>query len=323
MRKIILITGASGFFGAWLAKYYIQQGYEVVSILHDFHPVSTDKLLGISDKIHWCIGDIVNRNLTERIIAKYDISKIIHAAAMPIEKSSYQTVTSIFETNVMGTISILEAAKNAKYNGFPIKVLYISSDKAYGDLGKTEYIENSLFNPTSMYSCSKSCADLLASSFSKTFEVPLSVIRLCNLYGGGDLNSRIIPNTIRSCLEGKPPIIYSGIDSVREYMHVWDACLGSAKIFDNINEKTFGEIYNCGSGHAKTQEEIINEITKHFPHLNPKIKEAEFYRKKEIAFQKLNSSKIMTTLGWKPTITFEDGIKRTILEYREYGSIRR
>lgn len=321
MKKIILITGASGFYGAWLAKYYLESGYEVVSILHDFHPISTDKLLGISERIHWCIGDIINKNLIERVLAEYDISMIIHAAAMPIEKSSYQTITPIFETNVMGTISILEAAKNAKYNGFPIKVLYISSDKAYGDLGETEYLENSLFNPTSMYSCSKSCADLLASTFSKTFEVPLAVIRPCNLYGSGDLNSRIIPNTIRSCIGGKSPIIYSGINSIREYMHVWDGCLAARQIFESINDTTFGEVYNCGSGDVRTQEEIVMEVCKHFPNLTIKIKDAEFYRKKEIQFQKLNSNKIMSTLGWKPTISFEEGIRKSIMEYMEHGSI--
>jgi len=314
MRNIF-ITGASGFVGAHLASYYLNHDYNVVSIEHDSHPISTAKMIDVYDNINWVRGSITNPELIRRIIADYDIVEIIHVAAMSIERGGYRTTLPYFTTNVMGTVNILDAVREQSTSDFEIKMLYFSSDKAYGDLGEKDYTEDMKPNPDSIYSCSKACADMISQTYAHSFDLPISIVRCCNIYGYGDLNPRVIPNTILKCLDGKNPIIFNNLDSIREYIHVEDICHAIKLVLDNF-EITNHQIYNIGSGYTRTQKECVFEILKYFPDIKPIFRNAYDYAKHELRYQKLNSEKIKKELNWLPQISFEDGIKEVIREYK-------
>lgn len=321
MNRNILITGASGFVGAWLAKYYIEEGYDVVSIMHDIHPLSSDKYLGIYDKITWCLGDITDTQFVKRVVSDHEVDEVIHCAAITIVRKSFRSSYPIFDTNVMGTISILDAVKEIHDSGFPIKMLYLSTDKYYGDLGEVDYREESYINPDSIYGCTKACADLSVQTFSNIFNLSLSVIRSCNIYGFGDDNSRVIPNTIFSCLKSKSPIIYDNLSSIREYIYIKDICEVIKLVLDHTDGQR--SVYNTGTGETKTQREVVEEILKYFPKVEPHLEHAEFYKLRETPFQRLSSSKIFNELGWKPKVSFEEGIKETVQMWKDYknGSV--
>lgn len=314
-QNCILVTGASGFVGAHIARHFLEQDVEVISISHDMHPISTDKIIGIHDEITWCYGSITDSELIKRIIVEYEIDTVIHAAAMPIERGGYRTTLPYFNTNVIGTANVLDAIREQDYVGFPITYLLISSDKMYGDCGCSEYYENLLPVPNSIYSCSKACADIVSQSYAYSFDLPISVIRICNIYGFGDLNHRVIPSTIESCMDKESPIIYKNLNSIREYIHIDDVCSAVEIVLKNI-DITQKQSYNIGSGQCFTQAECVLEILKHFQDLQPLYIDIPDYVKKEIPFQKLSSEKIRNELGWKSRITFADGIKKIIEEYK-------
>jgi|GEM_PF-945823 len=314
-KRTILITGASGFIGAYLAKYYISKNLRVVSIEHDKHPRCTSKIIGVHDDIIWCSGSIEDLDLILRILADYEVTDVIHTAALPIERGGYFTGIPYFKTNVLGTVNVMEGIKEQKNNGFNINCIHFSSDKAYGDLGFTPYVETMRVNPTSIYSCSKACSDLVALSYYFVFNLNVSVVRFCNIYGYGDTNPRIISNTITKCLENKNPIIFENLDTVREYIYIDDVCSATNQILTNMSIAS-GEIFNIGSGETFRQSEVVEKILAYFPHLTAIYQQALPYTKNEIKFQKLDSKKFQTRFSWLPETSFDDGIKLTIDTYK-------
>lgn len=315
-QKNILITGTTGFVGGHLARHYLEKKYTVVGIEHDYHPLTTAKLLKIDDKIHWCHGEITNLELLRRIISDYDISEIIHTAAMSIERGGFRSTLPYFTTNVIGTINILDAMKEQIDNGFDIKLLHFSTDKIYGNIGNIEYKETQQSIPNSIYSCSKACADIIVQTYISIFDLPITILRSPNIFGFGDLNSRVIPNTIDDCLNNKSPNIYSDLNSIREYIYIDDVCNAVERILENMII-TKGNIYNIGSNDIRTQEECVLEILKYFPKINPTYSQSPNYAKKELPYQKMNSEKIFNDLKWKAKTSFEIGISNIIKKYKK------
>jgi len=317
MKKRILITGGSGFIGSHLCKLYLSRGYEVISILHDEAPITSSKLLGIHDDITWCKGDLLDETFAKRVVAHYEVEEIAHLAALPIVRVGTRTTIPIFQTNIMGTINILEAAKEQKLSGYKIRMLYLGTDKEYGYSPSQEpYTEETPLSGLNVYDASKACADLCCRCYFHSFHVPVTIVRACNTFGPADTNSRIIPNTIKRCLQGKPPIIFNGITYVREFIYVDDTCEAMALVLDDI-EKTQGKAYNVGSGAWMDQEECVNRILKFFPEMKAERHEPPPYTRIEIPYQKLNTERIEKELGWKSKTSFEEGLKKTIQWYRE------
>ncbi|MBA7507795.1 dTDP-glucose 4,6-dehydratase [subsurface metagenome] len=318
----ILITGASGFIGGHLAKYFLSLDNEVVSIRHDIKPVDTSKLLGIDDKITWTHGDILNARFVERVIADYEVNAIIHAAALPIVRvATTRTQVPIFETNIIGTCNVLEAAKQQHLAGYEIKFLYVSTDKVYGDAGPNPYHENLPLNGLAPYEASKASADLITRGYFHTFGLKACVARTCNVFGAADLNSRLIPNTIKRCLQSKPPIVYKGITYVREFIHIKDVCEAYKLLLDNI-DKTAGQAYNVGSGHHTNQEQMIAKILQYFPGLKPEYQDPPDYTMIEIPYQRLDTTKIYREFGWKAKVSLDEGLKEVIDWWKAHKELR-
>ncbi len=305
MRRV-LVTGVTGFVGANLAKALYERGYEVFGLARSIKEHSSYRLLNVD--INMMFGDVRDRSLIYNIIIRNDIDVIYHLAAVAIVKQAHKDPWFTVETNIMGTLSVLEACRE-----LGCSVIYMSTDKVYGE--GLRKLETDPYNPVDIYGATKASADLIARIYAKTYDVNVVVARSCNVYGPGDTNPRIIPNTIRKCLKGEKPFIYKNYKGAREYIYIDD--LVNALIFlgQRINNLMVRrEVFNIGTGEVKTQEEVVLEITKHFK-TEPVYIEPPPDLKIEINEQSLDYSKIYA-LGWRPEVKFSEGIKRTIEWWR-------
>src|SRR3989442_10234461 len=224
----------------------------------------------------------------------------------------------------MGTLSILEALKEQTLSGTDIPLVYIATDKVYGptEWGRP-YKESDPLLANSPYECSKACADMTVRMYnSMDFVKYVVTVRPSNQYGPGDMNSRVIPNTIRRCLQGKSPILYKGITYIREFTYFYDTCRAFLMLGDKIREKGVnGEAFNLGSGETADQEGVIAEILKWFPDVQPEWREPEPYTRKEIPYQALDHSKLTERVGWRPKVLFDTGISQTVAWWKYHPEL--
>ena len=313
----ILVTGATGFVGAHLTNKLLNEGNEVVTIVHDLHKVNgnTLKLLNIYDKTDKAIGSLTDETFVKRVVSDYEVSIIYHLAALPIVRVGNISPVPIWATNLQGTWNIMEAAKESGAS-----VFYLSTDKVYGHHGSIPYEEHFALNGLNIYDCSKACADNIVRSYTKVYGIKTAIVRSCNIYGPGDLNSRLIPNTIRRCLKNKSPIIYEGIKYVREWIYVDDAINAFLLVAKNL-EKESGDVYNIGTGFSADQTEVIPRILSYFPGITSEIRKPLPYMKEEIPYQVLSTKKIRKKLGWESKVSFDDGLAKVINWWRKHNHI--
>ena len=310
MRNV-LITGGTGFLGSHIAKRILPNVESLTIVTLDVKQKTTLKSLNIDiDKINLVRGDIRDFEFIKLLFNEYEFDTVFHLGALSEVKKCQPDPKLAFETNIMGTVNILEACRI--YN---VKAVAVSSaDKAYGS-GEVPYLENYAMDGKGIYEVSKSCTDLIARSYYSNYNVPVVVTRCSNLYGGADMNmSRIIPNTIRLALEGKAPTIWKGSEnSVREFLYIEDAVDGYLSLVENI-EKTKGEAFNIGSGEIVTIEDIVNMIlSKIDKNISINYEEKDF---PEISTQYLNSNKIKQYTGWIPKTKIDKGIEYCIQGYK-------
>ncbi len=320
----ILVTGATGFVGGNMARFLADRSENnVIGIRHDNSPIDTPRLLGIDGKVTWAYGDILNPNFVKRVVNDYEIEEIYHFAALPIVRIAGRSPIPVFETNIAGTWNVLEAARDRGIE--EIRVVHCSTDKAYGNtVGKRPYMESDGVGVSEIYGTSKAAADLIVQSYASNYGMNVAVARPCNMFGPADLNPRIIPNTIRLCLQEKDPVIFKGIGYVREYIYVEDVVKGLHRIMAALGEgRARGEAFNIGTGEIFDQLQILNRILRYFPGRTPISKDPSEYMRKEIEYQKLDSSKIHKWFGWQPEHDIEFGLEATIKWWRERPDLYR
>lgn len=300
-----LVTGASGFVGAHFVKRLLDKNYEVVVIIRDKHPKNVLDFLNIKDKVHVVYGDITNSSLAERVISDYGVSTILHFAAQTIVKNAIRSPLSTFHVNINGTINLLEASRKCDIETF----YYSSTDKVYGN-NEVPYVEDMLLLPNEPYSASKVCAEMLIRSYNDAYGLNTIVSRACNIVGEGDINPRIVPNVIRACLRGERPFIYKGVKGIREYIYVGDIVDAYFTLIKN-SKKCKGQVFNVGSGHVKSQEEIVKVICDMFK-IKPQYKSPKPYMSNEIKVSYVSSEKIKRMLGWKAKVSFSQIIHKTV-----------
>ncbi len=314
----VLVTGTTGFVGGNMANFLIERGRDnVVGIRHDNSPVDTPRLLGIDQQITWTYGSLLDANFVKRVVNDYEIDEIYHFAALPIVRIAGRSPVPVFETNIAGTWNVLEAARDRGIE--EIRVVHCSTDKAYGDAVQSKaYRETQGVGVSEIYGTSKTAADLIAQTYALNFEMQVAVARPCNIYGPGDINPRIIPNTIRLCLQGKNPVLFKGIDYVREYIFVRDAMEAFYEIMKGLKrDAAKGHVFNTGSGEALDQVQLIKRILRFFPDRRVISREPSSYMKKEIRYQKLNSSKMGEWFSWRPKHDLNNGLASTIKWWKE------
>ncbi|NJN55951.1 MAG: NAD-dependent epimerase/dehydratase family protein [Anaerolineae bacterium] len=315
-EKRVFITGCTGLLGSWLTEALVGAGADVVGLVRDHVPQSQLYRSGMVERIKVVRGELCDYDLLERTLAEYEIDYVYHLAAQTIVGIANRAPLSTFETNIRGTYLLLEAARrNPTVHG----VVVASSDKAYGDQPTLPYLEDTPLQGKHPYDVSKSCADLIAQAYARSYQLPVIVVRCANLYGGGDLNwNRILPGTIRSVLQGERPIIRSDGTFKRDYLYVKDAVRGymmAARCF--AEPKLYGEAFNFGMGYPEMALDVVQTIIKvsQHPELTPIILNEV---KNEIQDQYLCSDKAGKLFGWKPQYSLEEGLAETMAWYRDF-----
>ena len=316
-NKRVLVTGATGLVGSWLVRRLLSEGAFVTGFILDHDPASELIRSGDINRISVVNGNLADQSAVLRSVINMENEIIFHLGAQTIVGTALLDPVNTFSSNIQGTWNVLEAARQS--NGLVKSVMVASSDKAYGTSKTLPYTETMPLNGIGPYDVSKSCTDLIAQSYGKTYEVPVVIARCGNIYGGGDLNwSRIVPGTIKSLLSGQIPIIRSNGKFIRDYIHVDDAVEAYMHMANATAQNgKFGEAYNFSRDEPISVLEIYALISQEVTgrYVEPEIRNTA---KAEIADQHLNSAKARAELGWESTVTISQGLKRTHEWYKNF-----
>jgi len=257
----VFVTGCSGLLGSWLTKGLVDKGANVVGLIRDNVPKSYLYTSGYYDKITSVRGSLEDYPLLERTLNEYEIETVFHLGAQTIVTIANRNPLSTFESNIKGTWNMMEACRRS-----PLvkRIVVASSDKAYGDQEKLPYDENTPLEGRHPYDVSKSCADLICRAYYETYKLPVCVTRCGNFYGGGDLNfNRIVPDTIRSVLNGKAPVIRSDGTFIRDYFYVEDGVGAYMMLAEKMDDpKIHGEAFNFSNELQITVSEMVDKVLK-------------------------------------------------------------
>lgn len=311
----VFITGCTGFLGSHMSDKLAKLGANVVGLVRDEVPRSELYQSDYLDKMNFVKGSLEDMELLERIMGEYEIDTVFHLAAQAIVGVANRNPVSTFRANILGTWNVLEACRRS-----PLvkSIVVASSDKAYGDQEKLPYVETMPLQGIHPYDVSKSCADLIAQMYYKTYKLPVCITRCGNLFGGGDLNfNRIIPQTIKSVLDGKAPVIRSDGTYIRDYFYVLDAVDAYLLLASKMNEDGIaGEAFNFSNEIQVTVLELVNLILSLMDSgLKPVVLNEVG---NEIKNQYLSAEKARKLLGWEPKFTLEEGLKHTIEWYSDF-----
>lgn len=311
-----LVTGGTGLVGSWLIRRLKEAGADVVCLVRDWVPQSELVRTRLIENLKVVRGDIRDREILERTLGEYEIDTVIHLAAQTIVTIANRNPISTFETNITGTWNILEAARRSSRVK---QIVMASSDKAYGDQIALPYNETTPLQGQHPYDVSKSAADLIASSYAASYDLPLVITRCGNFYGGGDLNwNRIIPGTIRSILRGQRPVIRSDGHYIRDYFYVEDGAAAYMLLAEQLatRRELIGEAFNFSNEIQVSVLEIVERILKLMESdLEPEILNEV---SNEIRHQYLSAVKARQILNWKPLFDLDNALSLTIDWYKEY-----
>lgn len=310
-NKKILVTGGTGFVGSHLVEALVSEGAQVITTYMSLDPRSYFMMQGLDKKVTMVPIDITEFNKVFDIITKLEVDLIFHLAAQPLVETAYYNPRRTFESNITGTINILEAARlYPRVKG----VIFASSDKAYGKKGEKQYIESDSLQGDHPYEVSKSAADLIVTSYFKTYQLPVVTTRFGNIYGEGDLNfSRIIPGALSSIITDTQLELRSDGSYIRDYLYVKDVAQGYLMLAEKLDD-IIGEAFNFGSDETLSVLDLLKEIdaaTKN--HVNYKIMKTS---RNEIPYQSLDYSKINKQIGWKPKHTLKSTIPAMLNWYQ-------
>ncbi len=319
----ILITGITGFVGAHLADYLSKQSNTIYGLYRSKRYESTFEALGLSHykNINLILGNIGSYPEMEEIVIDNDIDQVYHLAAQAIVKSASLSPISTYQTNILGTINLLESIRlGSDRLKKDIPTLVMSSDKAYGTSPILPYKEEFPLNGLDIYSSSKACEDIIARAYAYNYNLPIVVIRSCNIFGEYDFNwSRVIPQFIKAYLDSKKITIYKNTSGqLREYIYIKDLIRALTLLIssDNIS-KTKGEAFNITSEELYNVNQIL-EVFKEFTGFN-NIEYVDSKKNfKEIENQYLDCTKLKNTTGWKKEYNFIDAFRHTIKCYENW-----
>lgn len=313
----VFVTGATGIVGSWLVKRLLEEGASVVALVRDWDPQTELVRSGDIHRTNVVNGRLEDYGTLERAINEHEVDTVFHLGAQPIVNTALRNPLPTFEANIRGSYNLLEACR--VHRSLVTRVVVASSDKAYGDGPSLPYTEDMPANGRHPYDVSKSCTDLLALTYAHTYELPVTIARCGNIYGGGDLNwSRIVPGTIRSLHQNERPIIRSNGLFTRDYIFVQDVVDGYMRLAERgTDEGVRGEAFNFSPETRVTVLDITSRITHLMRRddLEPVILDQA---RSEIRDQYLDSSKAKTRLAWTARHSLDEGLAETIAWYRRF-----
>ena len=307
----VLITGIGGFVGSHLANTLKDRNTNIVGIVRDSIPSDW-----LSDALFGCTilnGDIRNRDFMRRVIKHYDINVIYHIASFANVKQANNLVYETFDTNVMGTLSVLEACKNSRrFEQGDGKIIVLNTDKVYGE--KLEATEDDKYDWSEPYATSKSCQGFISKMYREIYNLDVKSAHSCNIFGYDPFNDRLIPNTIKNCIKGKSPVIYNNDSSIREYIYIDDVVDALYMLTSDYYNKY---AYNINTGFVYNQKDIVLKIIEYYNDINFENIEPT-YADGKLPKQIQNESMKSINWNWAPQWSFDDGIRETVDNFLIY-----
>lgn len=325
----ILITGGAGFIGSNFIRYLLRTDEHVCIVNLDLltyaGSLANLKNLADADRHQFIQGDITDAKLVEKILRDYQIDTIVHFAAESHVDRSIQGPMPFIQTNIVGTFTLLEAARNVwlqekGWNESHCRFHHISTDEVYGSLSSdaAPFTEQSLYAPNSPYSASKAGSDHLVRAYFHTYHLPITMSHCSNNYGPYQHTEKLIPTIIRSCLARSPIPIYGNGGNIRDWIYVEDHCQGIVKI---LKEGCPGEVYHLGGEYEVSNLQMAQRICYLMDEIYPN--QSSFSKLIQFVADRpghdwryaIDMSKIQQELKWCPKESFETGIHKTIAFY--------
>jgi dTDP-glucose 4,6-dehydratase len=329
--KNVFVTGGAGFIGSNFVHFLLEKDPDIQLINLDAltYAGSMENLQELSDPArHFFVqGDICDGSLVEQLLREHAIDTVVHFAAESHVDRSIQGPSPFIETNIVGTFSLLEAARkvwaeNGEFAPERVRFHHISTDEVYGSLEPEEpaFTERTPYNPNSPYAASKAASDHLVRSYGHTYKLPFTITNCSNNYGPYQFPEKLIPLMILNALQGKSLPIYGDGGQIRDWLYVMDHC---EAIWRVLEEGRVGETYNIGGGNQPTNLEVVQILCKILDEEVPEKRYAphvdliEFIEDRQGHDRRyaMDSTKLETELDWKQSEDLENGLRKTVRWY--------
>ncbi|WP_010244029.1 dTDP-glucose 4,6-dehydratase [Acetivibrio cellulolyticus] len=320
--KVLLVTGGAGFIGSNFINYFLRRNKSYVIVNYDNLTYSGNmnnlREIERSPRYHFVKGSICNQDLVNYIIKRHRPDYIINFASETCPKKSLINPAPFFETNVMGTLTLLDSARYfwGKNNFEGNRFIQVSTDEVYGPVNAkdTYFTEDSAVMPENPYSASKASADLLVKSFSNNYGFPAVISRCCNNYGPNQHIDKFVPSCIKNSILNNPVRLNEDANNIRrEWIHVLDHCTALIRILFYGRD---GETYNISSGIAASDVELAKKILKTLGKSEDQFETTGTSERQELQYA-VNSYKIRNNLNWGHKYNLDDGILETVRWYKE------
>lgn len=309
----VLVTGGAGFIGGNFVQYMLDTypDYDIynIDLLTYAGDLTKHKNYEENSRYHFIQADISDREVIMTLFEKESFDYVVHFAAESHVDRSIADPEIFVKTNVMGTQVLLDAAKAIIIKKF----VHVSTDEVYGELDfipTTFFTEETPLQPNSPYSASKASSDMIVRAYHETYSLPVNITRCSNNYGPFHFPEKLIPLTISRVLNDEKVPVYGDGQNIRDWLHVYDHCAAIALV---LHEGANGEVYNVGGHNEKTNLEVVETIIQTLDKSTDLIE----FVKDRLGHDKryaIDPTKL-EKLGWKPTFTFETGIKQTVQWY--------
>lgn len=321
MKKNILITGGAGFIGSHVVRLFVNKypNYQIINFDKLTYAGNLANLTDIEKQPNYTFvkGDIQNKHALEKVFKTHQITDVIHLAAESHVDRSISGPMDFILTNIVGTANLLEVSR-ARWSKFDHHIFYhISTDEVYGSLGEEGFfLEDTPYDPRSPYSASKASSDHLVRAYFHTYRMPVKLSNCSNNYGSHQFPEKLIPLMINNIKTNKSLPIYGKGDNIRDWLWVED----HARAIDVIFHKgKLGETYNIGGWNEWTNINLVKALCRI---MDEKLNRPIGTSQKLITFVKdraghdmryaIDATKIKNELGWTPSITFKDGLEKTV-----------
>ncbi|MDQ1772398.1 dTDP-glucose 4,6-dehydratase [Labilibaculum sp. A4] len=322
MKKNILITGGAGFIGSHVVRLFVNKypDYQIINLDALTYAGNLENLRDIDSKANYTFikGDITDLAFVSNLFKNYKFEGVLHLAAESHVDRSISDPLAFIMTNIVGTVNLLNAAKECWTNDMNGKKFYhISTDEVYGSLGKTgKFTETTSYDPRSPYSASKASSDHLVRAYFHTYKLPVVLSNCSNNYGANQFPEKLIPLVINNIKNSKPLPIYGKGDNIRDWLFVKDHALAIDSIY---HDGKIGETYNIGGDNEWTNLDLVKKLC---DIMDQKLNRETGSSQQLITFVKdraghdqryaIDATKIKKELGWQPSIQFEEGFEQTI-----------
>jgi dTDP-glucose 4,6-dehydratase len=313
----LLVTGGAGFIGSNFVRFWADRHPDDAVVAYDALTYAGNRpnLADVEDRISFVQGDICDLAALSQTLDEHQIDVIVNFAAESHNSLAILDPTRFFQTNVMGTQTLLEAARSHGISRFH----HISTCEVYGELAldsEERFTEETPYRPRTPYNASKAGADHAVRAYVETFGVPATITNCCNNYGPYQFPEKVIPLFTAQALDDRPLTLYASTQNRREWLHVDDHCRAIEAVLHHGAE---GETYNVGSGVEASIEEIADAVLAATGRPST-LKEIVPDRPSHDRRYLLDSTKIRQALGWEPTIGFAEGLADTVRWYADHRS---